>query len=78
MKGRVKRGKSWSLGLHGVGGKEGAAHMAWVACWGGGGVSAGSCWKREGEWDPWPVGRLGMLAARQVGPKATGPKGRTG
>jgi hypothetical protein len=53
-------------------------HMAWAAHRGGGGVSAGSGWRREGERDPWPVGRLGRLVARRVVPKATGSKGRTG
>jgi hypothetical protein len=72
MRGRVKRGKGRSLGLHGASGREGVAHR------GGGGVSAGSGWRREGERDPRPVGWLGMLAARWVGPKVTGLKGRTG
>jgi hypothetical protein len=45
---------------------------------GGGGASVSSGWRREGERDPQPVGRLGMLAARWVGLKATGPKGRAG
>jgi hypothetical protein len=44
----------------------------------GGSTSAGLGWRREGERDLQPVGWLGMLAARRVGPKATRPKGRTG
>jgi hypothetical protein len=65
--GRVKRGKSQSLGLHGNGVRKGAAHMTWAACRGGGGASAGSGWTREGEKDPRPVGQLGRLAAWRVG-----------
>jgi hypothetical protein len=64
VRGRVKRGKSRSLGLHGTGGREGATHMARVARRGGGGVSTGSGWRREVERDPWPVGQLGMLATQ--------------
>jgi hypothetical protein len=52
--------------------------MARVQRRGGDGTSADSGWRREGERDPRPVGRLSMLAARWVGPKATGLKGRTG
>jgi hypothetical protein len=36
--GQVKKGKSWSSGLHGVDGREEVAHMTR----GGGGMSAGS------------------------------------
>jgi hypothetical protein len=43
-----------------------------------GSVSAGSGWRREGERDPRPVGWLGRLAARWVGPKDTRPKGQIG
>jgi hypothetical protein len=78
MRGRVKRGKSQSLGLHGVGGREGVAHMAWVVHRGGGDVGASSGWRREGERDPWPLGRLDMLVDQRVGPKATASKGQTG
>jgi hypothetical protein len=52
MRGQVKRGKSWSLGLHGAGGRERATHMAWVARQGGGSASVGSGWRREEERDP--------------------------
>jgi hypothetical protein len=75
---QVKRGKSRSSGLHGIGGRDGAAHMARVARRGGGGVRTGSGWRREGERDPQPVGRLIMLATRWVGLKAAGLKGQTG
>jgi hypothetical protein len=64
MRGRGKRGKGGSLGLHVADGREGAAHMVWVARRGGVGASAGSGWRREGERDPRPVCRLGMLVAR--------------
>jgi hypothetical protein len=57
---------------------ERAAHMARVAHQGGSDASAGSGWRREGERDPRLVGWLGMLVARRVGLKATGPKGQTG
>jgi hypothetical protein len=76
--GQVKRGKSCSSGLHGAGGKDGAANMARAARRGGIGTSAGSGWRSEGERDPQTVGRLSRLAARWVGPKATGLKGRIG
>jgi hypothetical protein len=52
--------------------------MARLAHRGGGGMSATLGWRREEERDPRPVGRLGMLAARWVGSKATGPKGQLG
>jgi hypothetical protein len=52
MRGRVKKGMGRSLGLHGIGGREGAAPMVRVACRGGGGAIAGSGWRREGERGP--------------------------
>jgi hypothetical protein len=52
--------------------------MTWEARRGGGGVNASSGWRREGERDPRPVGRLSKVAAQRVGPKATRPKGRIG
>jgi hypothetical protein len=63
------------LGLHGASGREGEAHMARVARWGGGGANADSGWRRERERDAWPVGWLGMLATCWIVLKATGPKG---
>jgi hypothetical protein len=45
----VKRGKSQSSRLHGTGWREGAAHMARAARRGGGDVSIGSGWRREGK-----------------------------
>jgi hypothetical protein len=52
--------------------------MARAVHQGGGGTSASSGWKREGERDLRPVGQLSRLVTRWVGSKATGPKGRTG
>jgi hypothetical protein len=84
MRGRVKKGKGWSLELHGTGGREGAAPMTWVACRGGSGVIAGSGWRREGERGSaaWWVGSacwpLDMLARRPLGQKAELADGRLG
>jgi hypothetical protein len=58
------RGKSRSSGIHGASGREGAAHMARAAHRGGGSVSAGSGWGREGEWDLRLVGWLGGFNCR--------------
>jgi hypothetical protein len=49
MRGRVKRGKGWSLGLHGAGGSEGAAPMAPVG---------------ERGWHPWRGWHTGEVVAR--------------
>jgi hypothetical protein len=49
MRGQVKKGKSRSLGLHGIGGREGAAHMVRVARRGGSGASAGSVGEGRGK-----------------------------
>jgi hypothetical protein len=58
--------------------ERGAVHMARVAHRCGGGASAGSGCRREGERDPQPMGQLGRLAAQWVGLKATGLKGQIG
>jgi hypothetical protein len=50
--------------------------MAWVTRRGGGGASAGSGWRKDGERDPRPVGQLSRLAAHWVGPNR--PVGRLG
>jgi hypothetical protein len=59
---RVKRGKSRSLGLHGTSVRESAVHMARATRRVGGGMSAGSGWRREGKGiRDWWAGSVGWL-----------------
>jgi hypothetical protein len=67
MRGQVKKGKGQSLGLHGTSGKAGRRCDRRL------GLEEG-----DGKGIRGLVGRLGLLATRWVGLKATGPKGQIG
>jgi hypothetical protein len=78
MRGRVKRGKGRSLGLHGAGGRE--RRRPWCGWRAREAVARALARAGEGrgKGDPRPVGQLGLLTARRVGLKATRPEGMRG